>query len=122
MIMKVFGRTIYRVGVVIVIAAIFAAMGLNAALAAADAPEAADKEEGVKLSVWEKVATLATIAITVSCSCIAAGVAVGKVGAAAMGAASEKPEIMGRALIFVGLAEGIAIYGLIIGIMLIGKI
>jgi V/A-type H+-transporting ATPase subunit K len=39
-----------------------------------------------------------------------------------LGAASEKPEIMGRALIFVGLAEGIAIYGLVVAIMLLGKI
>jgi V/A-type H+-transporting ATPase subunit K len=51
-----------------------------------------------------------------------AGYAVAHVGAAALGAASEKPEIMGRALIFVGLAEGIAIYGLVFAIMLLGKI
>ena len=59
---------------------------------------------------------------TVSISCLGAAYAVGKVGAAAMGAASERPELMGRALIFVGLAEGIAIYGLIIAIMLLGKV
>ena len=65
------------------------------------------------------VALFYSIAITVGIGCVSAGYAVGKVGAAALGAASEKPELMGRALIFVGLAEGIAIYGLIIGIMLI---
>ncbi|MCJ7813524.1 ATP synthase subunit C [bacterium] len=43
-------------------------------------------------------------------------------GAAAMGAIGEKPELAGRALIFVGLAEGIAIYGLIISIMILGKV
>lgn len=59
------------------------------------------------------------IAFTVGISCASAGYAVGKVGAAALGAAAEKPELLGRAIIFVGLAEGIAIYGLIIGIMLI---
>lgn len=48
--------------------------------------------------------------------------AVGYVGAAAMGAIGEKPELAGRALIFVGLAEGIAIYGLIIAIMILGKV
>jgi len=63
-----------------------------------------------------------SIAITMGISCISAGYAVGKVGAAALGAAAEKPELLGRALIFVGLAEGIAIYGLIIGIMLINQI
>ena len=58
-------------------------------------------------------------AFAVGIACLGAAYAVGRVGAAAMGAASERPEIMGRALIFVGLAEGIAIYGLIVGIMLI---
>ena len=39
---------------------------------------------------------------------------------AAMGAVAEKPETAGRALVFVGLAEGIAIYGLIVAIMILG--
>ena len=43
------------------------------------------------------------------------------VGTAAVGAFAEKPELMARLLIFVGLAEGIAIYGLIVAIILIGK-
>jgi len=60
-------------------------------------------------------------ALCVGFSSIAAGWAVSAVGAAAMGAISEKPELAGRALIFVGLAEGIAIYGLIVAIMLLGK-
>jgi V/A-type H+/Na+-transporting ATPase subunit K len=53
---------------------------------------------------------------------IGAGVAVATVGAAAMGAMSEKPEMFARALIFVGLAEGLAIYGLIIAIMILGRV
>jgi len=61
-------------------------------------------------------------AIAVGASTIAAGIAVGLVGAAAVGAISERPEVTGRALIFLGLAEGIAIYGLIIAIMILGKI
>jgi V/A-type H+-transporting ATPase subunit K len=43
-------------------------------------------------------------------------------GGAAMGAVAEKPETAGRALVFVGLAEGIAIYGLIIAIMILGRL
>jgi V/A-type H+-transporting ATPase subunit K len=39
-----------------------------------------------------------------------------------MGAVSERPEMAGRALIFMGLAEGIAIYGLIVAIMILGKL
>jgi V/A-type H+/Na+-transporting ATPase subunit K len=61
-------------------------------------------------------------AIATGLSTIGAGIAVAYVGAAAVGAMSEKPEIGGRALIYVGLAEGIAIYGLIIAIMILGKI
>ncbi len=61
-------------------------------------------------------------ALAVGGSTIGAGIAVGLVGAAAMGAISERPEVAGRALIFLGLAEGIAIYGLIIAIMILGKI
>ncbi|MDD4955791.1 MAG: ATP synthase subunit C [Candidatus Omnitrophica bacterium] len=61
-------------------------------------------------------------ALATGLSAIAAGIAVAYVGAAAVGAMSEKPEIAGRALIYVGLAEGIAIYGLIIAIMILGKI
>jgi len=55
-------------------------------------------------------------------SALAGGIAVAYVGAAAVGAISEKPEVAGRTLIFVGLAEGIAIYGLIIAIMILGKV
>lgn len=60
--------------------------------------------------------------IATGLSAVAAGIAVAYVGAAAVGAMSEKPEIAGRALIYVGLAEGIAIYGLIIAIMILGKV
>ncbi|MGO8705640.1 MAG: ATP synthase subunit C [Candidatus Brocadiia bacterium] len=57
-------------------------------------------------------------AIVVGLSCLAAAMAVGRVGAAALGMASERPELLMKSLIFVVVAEGIAIYGLIMGIML----
>ncbi|NOY80825.1 MAG: hypothetical protein GXP31_07445 [Kiritimatiellaeota bacterium] len=78
--------------------------------------------ETVQEKSAEHAAIFYAIAISVGASCLAAGYAVGKVGAAALGAAAEHPELMGRALIFVGLAEGIAIYGLIIAVMLIRKL
>lgn len=53
---------------------------------------------------------------------LGAGVAVSSVGSAAIGAVSESPKILGRTMIFLGLAEGIAIYGLIISIMILGRI
>ena len=59
--------------------------------------------------------------IAIAGSAIGAGFAVAYTGAAALAAISEKPELFGRAMVFVGLAEGIAIYGLVIAIVLIGK-
>jgi V/A-type H+/Na+-transporting ATPase subunit K len=61
-------------------------------------------------------------AIAVGLACIASGFALARIGSAAMGAMSEKPELGGRALIFLGMAEGIAIYGLIIAIMILNKL
>ncbi len=61
-------------------------------------------------------------ALAVGFSSLGAGIAVSGVGSAAMGAVSERPELMGRSLIYVGLAEGIAIYGLIVSIMILGRI
>ncbi|MEJ2698911.1 MAG: ATP synthase subunit C [Desulfuromonadales bacterium] len=60
-------------------------------------------------------------ALAVGMSSLGAAIAVAAVGSAALGAMTEKPELGGRALIFLGLAEGIAIYGLIIAIMILGK-
>ena len=59
-------------------------------------------------------------AFSVSVGSISAGYAVSTVGSAAIGALAEKPEVFGRALIFVGLAEGVAIYGLIIAFIILG--
>ena len=59
--------------------------------------------------------------ISVGGAAIGAGIAVGGTGAAAVGTIAEKPESLGRALIFVGLAEGIAIYGLIISFMVLNR-
>lgn len=53
---------------------------------------------------------------------VGAGIAVGSVGSAAMGAVAERPEIMGKSLIYVALAEGIAIYGLLISILILAKV
>jgi len=65
---------------------------------------------------------LLAAALSTGLSAVAAGIAVAIVGSAAMAAVAERPEVMGRSIIFVGLAEGIAIYGLIISIMILGKI
>jgi V/A-type H+-transporting ATPase subunit K len=59
--------------------------------------------------------------LSIGLAAIGAGIAVKSTGAAAVGTIAEKPETFGRALIFVGLAEGIAIYGLIVSFMLLNR-
>jgi V/A-type H+-transporting ATPase subunit K len=65
---------------------------------------------------------LAAAAAATALSSLAAGYAVAKVGTAAVGALAEKPELMARLLVFVGLAEGIAIYGLIVSILILNRL
>ncbi len=57
--------------------------------------------------------------IAVGLGSIGAGIAVSSTGASAVGAIAEKPEIFGRALLFVALGEGIGIYGFAVAIILI---
>ncbi len=61
------------------------------------------------------------IAASIGLGCLSAGYAVGKIGAAVMGAAAEKPEIMGKAIAFVGLGEGIALFGFLVALFLYTK-
>ncbi len=61
-------------------------------------------------------------ALATGLSSLGAGIAVASVGSAAIGALAEKPELLGRALIMVGLAEGIAIYGLIVSILILNQV
>lgn len=61
-------------------------------------------------------------ALSTGLATLGAGYAVGAVGSSALGAVSEDPKILGKTLIFVGLAEGIAIYGLIISILILGRL
>jgi len=61
-------------------------------------------------------------ALATGLSSLGAGIAVASVGSAAIGALAEKPELLGRTLIMIGLAEGIAIYGLIVSILILNRI
>jgi V/A-type H+-transporting ATPase subunit K len=61
-------------------------------------------------------------AIAVGASALGAAAAVAYTGAAALAAMSEKPELFGRSIVIVGLAEGIAIYGLIVAVLILGRV
>lgn len=79
--------------------------------AAETATEAASSTEG-----WRYLAA----ALSTGLSCIGAGIAVASAASSALGALSEDSSIMGKALIFVALAESIALYGLIISFTILG--
>ncbi len=61
-------------------------------------------------------------ALSTGLATVGAGYAVAVVGSSALGAVSEDSSILGKTLIFVGLAEGIAIYGLIVSILILGRL
>jgi V/A-type H+/Na+-transporting ATPase subunit K len=61
-------------------------------------------------------------AVAAGLSVLAAGYAVANIGSAAIGALAEKPELFGRLLILIGLAEGLAIYGLIVAILIFNRV
>ena len=65
---------------------------------------------------------LMAAAIAFGLGAIGAGIAISHVGAAAMGAVAEKPQIAGQALIFVALAEGLVVFGFITALMILGKV
>src|SRR5512146_2883261 len=86
-----------------------------AAMAAAAPPAG-----GIAAEAWSW--GLMGAALATGMSSLGAGFAVAKVGTAAIGALAEKPELFGRLLIFIGLAEGIAIYGLIVSILILNRL
>jgi V/A-type H+-transporting ATPase subunit K len=77
------------------------------------AQEAASAQEGA--SMWKYFAAAAAVGI----SCIAGGMAVGRIGAAAMGAMSENAELSGKALPYAGLAEGICLWGFLVALLIL---
>jgi len=66
-------------------------------------------------SAWKYIGA----ALSVGIACIAGGMAVARIGAAAMGAMAEKPELSGKALPYVGLAEGICLWGFLVALLIL---
>ena len=102
-----------------VLAATVAVLATIALLATAPAL-AAGPVAAVDPSVlrWGYVSAAASAGL----AALGAGYAVAQVGTAALGALAEKPELFGRVLVLVGLAEGIAIYGLIVSILILNRL
>ncbi len=80
-------------------------------------------QEGVAAaSLGRTIGLAVAAAFAVGVSILGAGYAVGKIGSAALGAAVEKPELLTRSILFVALAEGLAVLGFAIAMMLLQKI
>jgi len=95
-----------------------ALLGLFPASAGAQAAPAAAASLPAEVWRWGLLAA----ALSTGLSALAGGYAVARLGTAAVGAMAEKPDLFGRLLIFVGLAEGIAIYGVIISILILNRL
>ena len=93
------------------------ALGIGDAMAQPAVVEQAVTEVSVGLGL-----AIIGVGIPTALSTIGAGIAVGPIGSAALAAITEKPEMLGRSLIYIGLAEGIAIYGLVVSILLLNRI
>jgi ATP synthase subunit C. len=85
---------------------------------------AAEETANIAANTAGNVAGFAYIAAALSTglSCIGGGIAVSAAASSALGAISEDSSILGKSLIFVGLAEGVCLYGLIISFMILGKL
>lgn len=94
-------------------------LGLGDALAVAEAETAATGATAISTGLG---LAFIGIALPTALSTVGAGIAVGPIGAASLAAVSEKPEMFGRTLVYLGLAEGIAIYGLVLSILLLNRV
>lgn len=94
-----------RVSIVVVLL-VLAAAALSAQTAAGTSQSS---------DMWKYISA----AIAVGIACIGGGLAVGQIGAAAMGAMAENPELSGKALPYVGLAEGICLWGFLVGLLIL---
>jgi len=74
------------------------------------------------VSAYKAIGLGASAAFAIAASVLGAGYAVGRIGSAALGAAAEKPELLTRSILFVALAEGLAVLGFAIAMMLMQKI
>ncbi|MCB1773403.1 MAG: ATPase [Gammaproteobacteria bacterium] len=97
---------------------VIAVLGINEALAE-PAVEQAMADGGISIGMG---LAFIGIALPTALSTVGAGIAVGPIGSASLAAVSEKPEMFGRTLVYLGLAEGIAIYGLVLSILLLNRV
>jgi V/A-type H+-transporting ATPase subunit K len=114
--MQTLRQTVVGVGLVGLIVAFVSAVAIDAAFAEG---QTAEKEVKRPLDKIEFMSLAFAAALAAGFGFLGGGYAVARVGSAALGAASERPELLVRSLVFVALGEGIAIFGLVVSIMMI---
>lgn len=92
------------------------------AMFAGAAPTFADEAQTAAGSGLKEGLGYIAAALSTGISCLGGGIAVASAASAALGAISEDQSILGKSLIYVGLAEGVCLYGLIISFMIIGQL
>lgn len=110
---KILASVVFTVAVVVMLTA----FPLATAVAQEGAPQTVTPEQA-EMSKWAFLAA----AIAFGFGALGAGIGIANVGAAAMGAVSEKPEIAGQALIFIALAEGLVVFGFITALIILGRV
>ena len=119
--METLRRTVIVVGVIGILVAVVLALAVDAAFAGKAAPTE-EKASVVKLTPEDSnyyIAVVLGAALSAGFGFLGAGYAVARVGAAALGAASERPELLARSIVLVALGESIAIFGFAVAMMLV---
>jgi V/A-type H+/Na+-transporting ATPase subunit K len=86
-----------------------------AAVAQATAQGAGETQAATPVAAWKYISA----ALAVGMACLGGGIAVGKLGAAAMGAIAEDPSLAGKAIPYLGLAEGICLWGFLVALLIL---
>lgn len=127
--METLRRTIVVGGVIGILVAVVLALAIDAVFAQAEEGglttgqvPGAQKSPARKITEANSRYYMAVVmgaSLAAGFGFLGGGYAVARVGAAALGAASERPELLVRSLVFVALGEGIAIFGLVVAILLV---
>lgn len=119
--METLRRTIVVGGVIGILVAVVLALTIDAVFAQEAPPEGAGRpaREITQVNARYYMAVVLGAALAAGFGFLGGGYAVARVGAAALGAASERPELLTRSLVFVALGEGIAIFGLVVAILMV---
>ena len=96
----------------------FSLIGMSGAFAQPE--EEAVVEQAAQEESSVTMFRLVAAAVAFGLGAISSGIAIANIGAAAMGAIGEKPEIAGQALLFIAMADTLVIFGFITALLMLG--